>query len=107
MAKITPAQVKNEEKPKKDKYQVVNWSSYNKSLIGRGDITIWISEEVAENWYYSGPDQRGAQFEYSDQSIECLLGIKVVFKLAYRQLQGFAGSLMKLMGLDLKIPSYT
>jgi len=107
MANITSPLVVNKEETKKDKYRVVNWSSYNKSLIGRGDITIWISEEVAENWYYSGPDQRGAQFEYSDQSIECLLGIKAVFKLPYRQLQGFTGSLMKLMGLGLKIPSYT
>lgn len=107
MAKIASTLTGNEENTKKDKYRVVNWSSYNKSLIGRGDITIWISEEVADGWYYDGPDQRGAQFEYSDQSIECLLGIKVVFKLPYRQLQGFTASLMKLMGLDLRIPSYT
>lgn len=107
MTKIVSTITGNEENPKKDKYRVVNWSSYNKSLIGRGDITIWISEEVADGWYYDGPDQRGAQFEYSDESIECLLGIKAVFHLPYRQLQGFVGSLIKLMDLDLKIPSYT
>ncbi len=34
--------------------------------------------------------------------------IKVVFKLAYRQTHGFAGSLLKLMDLSgLKVPSYT
>ena len=107
MAKITSTIIGSEENLKKDKYRVVNWSSYNKSLIGRGDITIWISEDVADGWYYDGPDQQGAQFEYSDQSIECLLGIKAVFQLPYRQLQGFVGSLIKLMDLDLKIPSYT
>ena len=107
MAKRASTMTGNEGNVKKDKYRVINWSSYNKSLIGRGDITIWISEEIADGWYYDGPDQRGAQFEYSDESIECLLGIKVVFKLPYRQLQGFTESLMKLMELDLRIPSYT
>jgi Transposase DDE domain len=33
--------------------------------------------------------------------------LKVAFKLAFRQLEGFATSLLKLMGLDLKVPSYT
>ena len=107
MAKIASTVNKSEENTKKDKYRVVNWSNYNKSLIGRGDITIWISEEVADSWYYDGPDQRGAQFEYSDKCIECLLGIKAVFQLRYRQLQGFSESLLKLMDLDLKVPSYT
>jgi len=107
MVKIASTITGNKESTKKDKYRVVNWSSYNKSLIGRGDITIWISEEVAAGWYYDGPDQRGAQFEYSDKSIECLLGIKAVFKLPYRQLQGFTESLIKLMDLNLRIPSYT
>jgi hypothetical protein len=68
---------------------------------------LWIDEEVAGAWYYEGPDQRGAQFEYSDMCMECLLGLKVVFGLPYRQLQGFATSIVLLMGLDLKLPSYS
>ena len=107
MTKIAKRKIEKEEKEKKEKYKVTNWSSYNKSLVGRGDITVWIDEEITKSWYYEGPDQRGAQYEYSDKSIECLLGIKAVFKLAYRQLQGFTESLIKLMGLGIKIPSYS
>ena len=92
----------------KVKYQVLNWSTYNEALVNRGNITIYFSDEVLDRWYSDLPTQRGAQLIYSDLCIETLLMIKVVFKLAYRQTQGFAGSLLTLMGLsDLKVPSYT
>ena len=107
MTKITSKKAEKEEIQEKDKYRVTNWSSYNKALVGRGDITIWIDEAVVTSWYYQGPDQKGAQYVYSDECIACLLGIKVVFKLPYRQLQGFAGSFIQLMGFDIIMPSYT
>ncbi len=92
----------------KVKYQVLNWSSYNEALVRRGDITIYFSDEVLDQWYSDLPAQRGAQPVYSDLCIETLLMIKVVFKLAYRQTQGFANSLLRLMDLsDLNVPSYT
>jgi len=107
MTKIASKSIEKEEKEKKDSYRVTNWSSYNKSLIGRGDITIWIEEEALANWYYEGPDQQGAQYVYSDQCIECLLQLKAVFRLPYRQLEGFASSILKLMCFNISMPSYT
>jgi hypothetical protein len=107
MTKIRSKTIEKEEKQEKDKYRVTNWSSYNKSLIGRGDITIWIEEEALDNWYYEGPDQQGAQYFYSDQCIECLLQLKAAFKLQYLQLEGFASSIIKLMYFNIEIPSYT
>jgi DDE family transposase len=92
----------------KVKYQVLNWSTYNQALVSRGDITIYFSDEVTSNWYSDLPNQRGAQPIYSDLCMETLLMLKVVFKLGYRQAQGFAQSLFKLMDLaDLSVPSYT
>lgn len=91
----------------KEKYRIINWASYNQALINRGDITIYFSQEALESWYDNGPVQRGAQFVYSDLCVETLLLIKSVFKLAYRQTQGFATSLLKMMQLDLTVPSYT
>ena len=92
----------------KVKYQVLNWSSYNQALVNRGDITIYFSDEVLDEWYSDLPAQRGAQLVYSDLCIETLLMIKVVFKLPYRQTQGFAWSLLRLMDLTaLDVPSYT
>lgn len=107
MTKIASKAVDKEGTKKKDRYRVTNWSSYNKSLVGRGDITIWIEEQAMGNWYHEGPDQQGAQYVYSDECIECLLQLKAVFKLPYRQLQGFAMSLINIMELEIGIPSYT
>lgn len=107
MTNISSKTTSKKERAKKDKYRVTNWSMYNKSLISRGDITIWLDEESVTDWYYQGPDQRGAQFVYSDTCIACLLQLKAVFKLKYRQLQGFTCSLVKLMKLDIDIPSYS
>ncbi len=59
----------------KVKYQVLNWSSYNEALVRRGDITIYFSDEVLDQWYSDLPAQRGAQPVYSDLCIETLLMI--------------------------------
>jgi IS5 family transposase len=97
-----------DEKPKAQ-YRVRNWAKYNDSLKQRGDITLWIAEDVIEAW---GPDpqapkKRGGQKAYSDGAIECLLTVKAVYHLAYRQTEGFACSLSKLLGVKLPIPDYT
>ena len=34
----------------KIKYRIKNWSDYNKSLINRGSITFWFSEESIQKW---------------------------------------------------------
>ncbi|MBK8493448.1 MAG: transposase [Saprospirales bacterium] len=107
MAKVQAKASKKQEVKQKDKYRVTNWSSYNQSLVKRGDITIWFDEALREGWYYEGPDQRGAQYEYSDGCMTGLLQLKAVFDLKYRQLEGFTKSLVKLMSLDLKVPSYS
>jgi hypothetical protein len=104
---MTKIALTKEETKRKEKYRITNWKSYNKSLVQRGNITLWISEEVIESWNYEGARQKGGQYEYSDSCIECLLGLKVVFMLAYRQLEGFAQSLIKLMGFEVSVPSYS
>lgn len=44
---------------------------------------------------------------YSDSVIQMLLGLKQVFRLPLRALQGFALSLRKLAFADLPVPNYT
>ena len=107
MAKVQSKPNKEQALQQKDKYKVTNWSEYNRSLVKRGDITIWFDESVEKAWYDEGPPQRGAQFKYSDACILCLLELKVVFGLKYRQLQGFSQSLLELMGIELEVPSYS
>ena len=36
------------------KYRIRNWKEYNKSLIQRGSITVWLSEDAVEKWFAQG-----------------------------------------------------
>jgi IS5 family transposase len=94
---------------KKTAYRVRNWSQYNQSLVQRGSLTMWIDDEVLANWHPEpeGPRPRGGQVRYSNQAIECMLTLRAVFKLPYRQTQGFGQSLLDMLGVDLKAPDYS
>jgi hypothetical protein len=94
---------------KKAMYRVKNWAEYNKSLVQRGSITLWISEEVLATWHPAPPDKRprGGQIRYSDQAIECVMMLKVVYRLPYRQVTGFVQSLLDLLGAEARVPDYT
>lgn len=91
----------------KEKYKVTNWKSYNSGLVRRGSLTLWISDDVARTWHHEGDRMRGGQRVYSDSCILTLLSLRAVFHLALRQTQGFAQSIMDLLGIGLKVPSYT
>jgi hypothetical protein len=96
------------EKPK-TKYRIRNWAMYNESLKKRGSITLWIDEDVLRTWKAT-PEAvrlRGGQKQYSDGAIECLLMVKGVYHLGYRQTEGFAGSLSQLLDVVLPIPDYS
>ena len=73
----------------------------------RGNLTVWFSEAVIEKWYYDGPTKQGAQFTYSDIAIETALIFRSLFRLPFRQTQGFVQSLIQLMGLGLDTPDYS
>jgi len=90
------------------KYKILNWSEYNKALIQRGSLNIWIEEESLTKWYSSAHTCLAGRPEtYSDDAILTLLILREVFKLTLRSLQGFIKSLFDLMNLDLSVPSYT
>ena len=88
-------------------YRVKNWSAYNRSLIQRGHLTGWLSQEAIDGWRYDGPAQCGAQFLYSDQAIETTLTLRKLFGLALRQTEGFVQSLLSMLDLDLSAPNYS
>jgi len=94
-------------KKQKTSYKVTNWREYNKSLVERGSLTVWITPEVLEGWKDQRPAQRGGQYEYSDVAIEALLTLKHLMRLPYRATQGFAKSLFTLMDLALQVPDYS
>lgn len=90
------------------KYRIRNWPEYNRALIQRGSITVWIEEKSIKNWFSSYHTcQAGKPATYSDDAILMLLVIREVYKLSLRSLQGFVQSLFNLMNLDLPVPSYS
>lgn len=93
--------------PKKKTYRLTNWPHYNKALIQRGAITLWLNEQTLAEWYYEGPQLPGGIYRYSDTCIRCALSIRAVLGLAFRQTQGLINSLLEVMKLDLQPPSYT
>ncbi|WKZ37897.1 MAG: hypothetical protein QY332_08140 [Anaerolineales bacterium] len=44
-------------------YRVKNWSAYEKALVERGSITLWLSDDFEQTWLYAGKKQRGSQFD--------------------------------------------
>ena len=92
----------------KQQHRIRNWSDYNAALVNRGRITLWFDEESINSWFSTTlSGKKGRPCTYSDSAMTCLLLIRSVFKLDFRKLQGFAESLVKIMGLDITIPSYT
>lgn len=89
-------------------YKVTNWKKYNESLVNRGDITIWFSEDALDRWKHPNDTAKvGRPFVYSDTAIECLLTIRELFKLPYRQTEGLGRSLVKLLNAEVAIPDFT
>lgn len=91
----------------KAKYRLTNWPAYNKALIQRGFITLWLDQATLAQWYYQGPRTAGGLFRYSEQCIQAALALKAVFRLAFRQTQGLIESLLDVIEMDLQVPSYT
>lgn len=92
----------------KTQYRIQNWSDYNQSLVSRGSITFWISEDVAQGWENSElSGKRGASNTYSDLAIVTSLMIRSVYGLTLRAAEGFVNSLFGLMNLDISCPHYS
>ena len=90
------------------RYRIDNWTEYNKSLVQRGSLTVWIEDGAEKRWLDSEKDRkRGRPKIYSDEAILMLLVLREVYGLPLRALQGFASSIFQLMNLPLPILSYT
>ena len=86
----------------KTKYHVRNWASYERALVERGDVTVWLSPDAIAAWKPEAGGRRGGQRKYSDLAIETGLTLRLLFHLPLRQAEGFLTSLFRLMGLNLK-----
>ena len=70
-------------------------------------MTVWFDEEAIANWKADKTGEPGGQRVYSDMAIETGLVVRMVYKLAYRQTEGFLHSIASLLGLGIEIPDYS
>ena len=71
-------------------YKVRNWSQYNEYLKKRGSLFLWVSDDALKKWKATkNPHSIGAPRKYSDDAILCMMVVKSVYHLPYRQLIGF------------------
>ena len=87
----------------KPRYRVTNWPEYNRALVERGSVALWLSEEVVRGWRAAG----GKGCVYSDVAIRCALSLRAVFNLTLRQAQGFLMSLAQRLLPGLPVPHYS
>ena len=89
------------------RYRVTNWAAYETRLRRRGDLTFWVDEAALAGWQAPRRSTPGGQPRYSDLAIELVLTLRLVFHLALRQAEGFARSVLALLGLGLAVPDHT
>ena len=87
--------------------RVTNWAAYEAGLRWRGEITFWVDEAALAAWHAPRRSMLGGQPRYSDLAIELVLILRLVFHLALRQAEGFARSVLAVLGLDLAVPDHT
>jgi IS5 family transposase len=93
---------------KKARFSVRNWREYNESLVARGSITFWFSDETLRHWYHeNGEGKRGRPFTYSDSTMELFLTVRELLRLPYRQTEGFVRSILVLLAEGLDVPDFT
>lgn len=92
----------------KPAYRIRNWAEYDTSLRRRGSLTLWISQELLENWTMKEKTGgRGASPTYTDAAIETLAVLKYLFRQASRQAEGLLVSIFELMQVTLPVPDHT
>ena len=92
----------------KQTYRLRNWPDYNKALIQRGSLTVWVSEDVLAAWNNTArTGKRGKPLGYTDTAILCMATLCEVYGLPLRATAGLTRALIKLLGVELRVPCYT
>lgn len=92
----------------KAKYRPRNWRQYNKSLVLRGSLTLWVDDKVINQWYEISKNKKpGCARLYSDLAIQCAAQIRALYRLPLRSVQGFLESLFDMLELRLDVPHYS
>ena len=88
-------------------YPVGNWPAYDRALVQRGEITVWLAPDAIAAWEAVGVGTRGGQRPYSDLAIEPALTLRLIFPRPLRQTEGCLTSIVGMLGLALSAPDHT
>jgi hypothetical protein len=92
----------------KRQYRIRNWQQYNKALVQRGSLTLWIDARATNTWLdHSCPHRRGRRRLYTDAAILCALLLREAYHLPLRATQGLVSSVLRLMQAALPSPHYS
>lgn len=70
-------------------------------------MTLWLDEDLINQWKASPANKIGHPCLYSDAAIYFCYTIKSLFSLALRQCQGFVSSIFELSKIELPVPHYS
>ena len=92
----------------KQQYRIRNWQQYNKALVQRGSLTLWIDTRSTNAWLSCDcPHRRGRRRTYTDCAILCALLLREVYHLPLRSTQGLVCSVLRLMRVSLPVMHYS
>jgi IS5 family transposase len=95
-------------KKTKTKYRLRNWSEYNRALVQRGSLTLWITEDVVQTWQATeAENKRGHPRIYTDTAIATMATLQEIYHLGLRQTEGLMESIGVLLHLEVAIPDYS
>ena len=89
------------------RYRIRNWRGYEAGPKRRGDPTLWVDEAAKAGWQAPRRTTPGGQAWYSDAAVELVLVLRLGFHLALRQAEGFARSVLRSLGQELRVPDLT
>lgn len=92
----------------KRRYRLRDWRDYNKALVSRGSLTLWIDTRSTDTWLdRERPARRGRRRTYADVAILCALTLREVYHLPLRATEGLVSSVLGLLKVELPAPDYT
>ena len=91
----------------RQRHRVTNWAAYEAALRQRGSLTVWFTEEAIRAWRAEPRTTPGGQPWYSPLAILTALTLRALFRLGLRQTEGLVGSILRLLGLELRVPDHT
>ncbi|MCA3643354.1 MAG: transposase [Methylobacterium sp.] len=87
----------------KARHRVRNWAAYDRGLVGRGDVRVWLSDGAIAGWRAACRTTPGGQRRFSNLAIETTLILGAVMRLPLRQTEGLVRSLMQIIRMTTRL----